>query len=433
MVVRLTQMVALTSIVALFFALVASSRKYAGTSLAVLIASTLLWPEYLRIPLFIQVSVPRLVAFFLIIKFSSKYKIRYNKVDFYVIGVWLWTIFAVIIAGSEMTHITQMIGRGLDTLLVYFVARKAFSNTENIKSLFPIVAFTAIFMCVMGVYEAITWHSPYHKFYFSLGYTDRSVGYSEVRHGMLRAQGSTLVSIYFGMAMMLITGFIWSLKGYVKKNSHYLISFFCAILATVSCLSSGPWIALAGFFFLLLYFKKTSFIKPSIITLLLLCFAIEFASNRHFYNLIDYIALDKQTAWYRTRLLEVAVSQWRDFWLVGVGSNWPHHWASLLDGRQHIDIVNNFLIVAIYGGLPAMFMYILSHVNAIKMAINVYHNNLNTESKRLLFGLCATLIAFDFASFSVAVFGPALMLSYILLGMLVSIASNIKLALNSLD
>jgi len=410
--------------IAVLFVFWSLSRRESGTALGILIVSMLIWPEFLRVPLgIVQMSVPRLVAILLLIKFVSQgrhRRINYGVADTLVISIWIWTVIATIFADAEFYQVSQMIGRGLDTALMYFVARMAVLNPNDIKKMYWGLGLTALVMCAAGVIEAVTWHSPYHI--FNNG-NSRIYGFEEVRYGFLRAQGSTLVSIYFGMAMMLITSFIWSARGYISASFVTKAVILSAVLATLSSMSSGPWIALFTLIAMNWYYQKISFIKPTLYALLFMSIMMELLSNRHFYNLIDYIALNSSTAWYRTRLIEVAVSRLEDFWIVGVGSDWPHHWAALLDGRLHIDVVNNFIIIALYGGLPALFMYITVHMIAIKKTIRSFRAEKNIPRRKLLFGLAAALIALDLSSMSVGLYGPALLLSYILLGLLVSVAT----------
>jgi hypothetical protein len=199
---------------------------------------------------------------------------------------------------------------------------------------------------------------------------------------------------------------------------------FSAVGATLSCLSSGPWIALAALLGINYLYSRTYLIKPGVYIVLLFAILIEIASNRHFYHLIDYLALDKTTAWYRTRLIEVAFSNVNEWWIAGVGSSWPNHWANSIDGRGFLDVVNNYLIIALYGGLPALIMYISAHVVAIKRAVLTFRSSRDIPHRQLIFGLVATLVALDFASFSVGLFGPALLLGSMILGFINSVSTT---------
>lgn len=420
-------MTSATIAIAVLLSLLAATRRNLGMSLGILVFSMLIWPEYLRFPVgIVQMSAPRLVAVFLLMKFIASGqlgKINLGKIDAYVLLIWLWTVLATFIADAATNQLTQMIGRGLDTVLIYFVARMAFRSSEDVKGFYGGLAASAVLMCIAGGYEAVTWKSPYHAFLPYSDAYDRTQGYEQIRLGLLRAQGSTQVTIFFGMAMMLVTGFLLALRGIYGGKLKYRFVLLSSSVAALSSLSSGPWMALLMLFFFHIYYYRPSFLRPTLYGVLALMVLIEVASNRHFYNIIDYVALDKTTSWYRTRLLEVAVSQLHEYWLFGVGSTWPHHWGQLVDGRRLIDVVNNFVIIALYGGLPALLLYLATHFLAVKAAILAYRTSSETMQKQMYFAMIATMIALDISSMSVGLYGPALLLSNILLGMMVTTAS----------
>jgi len=411
-----------TLIVSFVFIALAISRKNHGAALGILILSSLIWPESLRFPLFlIQMSAPRAVALIMIIKFMffSNRKIKFNKVDTIVILLWVWIVTANVLADADFKQIKGLIGSGLDTVLMYFAARYSIQSKEDIVGLYKWLSISALIMCIAGLYEAITWSTPYQKL---IGGSHRIHGYSEIRYGFLRAQASTQISIYFGMAMLMITGIIWAARGYVSKK-RVKFTLIVSTLATLSSFSSGPWLGLVLLISLnLLYFKKI-LIKPLIYMMFLIMFLLELLSNRHFYHLIDYLAIDSNSAWYRTRLMEIAISQVHEYWLYGVGGNWPHHWANLLDGREQIDVVNHFIITALYGGILAFFLYLSTHIVAINIAIKTQRKTQDENIKKLLFGLVVIILAIDFSSLSVGLFSVPLIISNILLGIIMSVSS----------
>lgn len=411
---------AATAALACFLSLLAISRRRAGAGLGIIICSMLLWPEDLRIPLGIaQMSVPRLVGVAMLIKLVFKGKLdlqKINKIDVLVITIWLWTALATALAGAEFARISEMIGRGLDTVLLYFIARLTLTDRDQILALIPWLVVTAIVLGIVGIYETLGFSSPYR----SLMNFDV---YETARLGLIRARGSTSHAIQFGLSMMLIMSLIWSVRGFFRFKFLYTISALAALMAALSSMSSGPWLAVLLVIVFQAYFYKPHLIGPSLKLGLLAIIFLEIASNRHFYELIDRLALNSQTAWYRTRLLEVAFQQWRDFWLIGVGSNMPHHWADMIDYRDHVDVVNYFILVALYGGVPALVMFIAAHVLAIKRTVAAWKQSVDEAQRKLLFGLASTLVALDFANMSVSLFGPPLLLSSILLGCLVAVAA----------
>ncbi|MBL4666557.1 MAG: hypothetical protein JKY04_04205 [Sneathiella sp.] len=418
-------MIGITTLIGLFFSFLSLMTR-PGFSLGLLIMVLLVWPEYLRIPLGImQMSAPRLVAVFLLIKFlinGRQRSMTFGRVDTYIGILWLWIIFANILAGAEFSEITSKIGYGFDTVLMYMVARLAIQEKRDLKDLALPLALTALLMCVAGVVETTTSYSPYRGL-DSFRPWQWFVKTDEFRLGFLRAKASTSVHIYFGMSMMMITGILWSLRSDKRIRTLCKYAALLAALAALSSMSSGPWLALIILVVCNAYIFKPALIKPTLIPFGFLAVFLELASNRHFYNLIDYLALSSHTAWYRTRLLEVAANQWHEFWLVGVGGNWPHHWGALLDSRLHIDVVNHFLIVGLYGGFPAMILYVAAHLRALKQIRRCRTQSKDEAQRVIIFGLGATLVALDVSSMSVGLFGPPLLLSNILLGLLISVSS----------
>lgn len=420
-------MAGVTFVLALIFGFLALSRKSGGAAVGVMVMSMMVWPEYLRFSLGIaEVSATAFVAMLLLFKGIASGRNREKQisaVDGWVLFLWFWIVLATFLAGANANQVIQMVGRGLDTVLIYFVARMMLQSQDDIKGLFFWLGLTAVVMCCLGVYESVTSYSPYSSLikYKGWQWIEKADSY---RHGFKRANVSTSVHIYFGMAMMIIFGMLLSLRGYVSKNFIYKVAILAGFVAALSSLSSGPWLAcLIVIGSLLVFEPRPRLIKPAIYTLLLISLGLELASNRHFYNLIDYLALDSHTAWYRTKLMEVGFANWRDYWLVGVGANWPHHWAEMLDGRDHIDVVNYYLILALYGGVAATVMYVTTHVLAVRAVLKSWPSQRESGNRKLLFGLTATLIALDFSSFSVGLFGPVLILSYLLLGFIVSASS----------
>ena len=396
--------------------------------MGLIIACMMIWPEYLRIPMGLaQMSAPRLVTIVLLIRlliFQKRKLYNNSSVDTLVIIGWLWTIFASIAVDSNLSHVTQMVGRGFDTVLMYFAARIAIITIDDVKDIVLPIAVTAIYMCGIGILEAMMLYTPYESLQAFRTWTwiVDTGDVSEMRFGFHRAKASTSQPIYFGMAMMLITGILWSTRVYRIRLVANTSSIFAAFIGAITSFSSGVWIGCALLVSFNLFIKRVSAIKPVLYFLFFTFLFLEILSNRHFYNLIDYLAMNSKNAWYRTRLLEVAFTRLEEFWLFGVGNNTPHHWGTAIDGRWYIDLVNHFLILALYGGIPALIIYALSHILAIRSAVYIWHKSNDDSYRKLIFGLAACLIALDVASMSVGLYGPAILLSYILLGIIVSLS-----------
>jgi hypothetical protein len=291
---------------------------------------------------------------------------------------------------------------------------------EDLRGLGGWLIFVAAIVGLLAIVETTTTFSPYSGAYVfrpwsAFGSSDAA----QFRYGFLRARGSTSIHIYFGLSLMLVTGMLWSIgKRFAPRGSRPAI--LLGTLGTLSSMSSGPWIACGMMFMLGLFRTKRSLIRPTIYLVILLAILLEVASNRHFYNLIDYFVLDVANAWYRSRLVEIATSHLSEFWLIGVGSNWPIHWGIQLDNRESIDVVNQFLIVALNGGLPAMFLYIATQYLAISYVITFWNSG-DGPLRIVAFNLACVLLATNFASMTTNLFGPPMLLSYVLLALVVAV------------
>ncbi len=417
-----------TAIAAIFCALALILRP--GAAVGILIISMLVWPEYLRIPLgIVQMSAPRLVAVVLLMRFffSGRHKkANLGLIDLFVLLGWAWTVLATIIAGAQFSLVSSKIGVGLDTALIYFAARLALLTINDLKSLTLPLILAAFYMGAFGIYESLTGTSPYHKLLNFVSWEVR-LKLNKFRLGFARAHVSMLIHIYYGLAMFVVTALIWSLRDFYRNKPIFLVGFIISILGTMSSMSSGPWIALFSFFFFNGFALNTKLIRYALWSLVFVMIGLEVASNRHFYSLVDYLALNSGTAWYRTRLLEVAVLNIQDYWLVGTGGKSIAHWAAMIDGRPLVDVVNHYIFVALSGGLIALFFYGGAHFIAIKRAIRRWKSVQIIAYRRLLFSTVSMVLAMDLAVMSVGLFGPPLLLSNIALALLVNVGLlNVK-------
>jgi len=393
--------------------LVIAMRSRRGVAVGVLISSTLLWPEYLRIPLVgIQFSAPRIIALALFYKYylgEKKSRRQYNEIDCLIIIGFCWDIFANIVSGAGEARIKWLVGQGLDTVLIYFSVRYAVRSKADLNDLIKPILFCGIIMGLFGLYEAITFHSPYQKLlqYHQWMWYGKEL---EFRLGFLRAQASTAHPIYFGMSMFLLLGLIISVRAFKVNKMLYRLGFLGALFGALSTLSAGPMTAAILLLLFNAFYFKQGLIRPVIYMGILALIIIEIFSNRHFYSLIDYISISSNS-WYRTRLLEVAVNQWHEYWLFGFGGNTPHHWGALLDGRKHVDLVNNYIVAAVIGGFPAVFILFRIHYLIITKALVIWRGD-DEQLKVYAFGIACLMIALMLGSMSVGLFASALILSY---------------------
>jgi hypothetical protein len=394
-----------------------------ATALGVIMASALLWPEYLRIPMGVaQMSVPRIAAVFLFARLlvaPGSNPPRWRLPDTLVVALYLWYVLANILAGTSDSAFRTIVGSGFDTVLMYLIARRACADPIDVGGVLKGLAVSGLVLSPLGLAENITRWSPYAHYLEQQHGEEFQGGGSDMRLGMRRAFVSTLQPIFFGMAMLMVTGIIFSLRGQFKKKLGYWVAIGTAALATLTSLSSGPWIGLILLACVNALYWRRQLIKPAIIGLVGAMAAMEALSNRHFYHLIDYLALDSGTSWYRSRLMEVAVNHLGEYWGLGCGGRGVEHWGPEIDGRSMVDMVNNYVIAAYTGGVPAMLLYIAIKISVLACLVKTFKQG-SPAMRPVAFGLAALLVGLSASELSVGLYGPAQLFSYILMGLAVS-------------
>lgn len=400
-----------------------------GTALGVVIASCFLWPEYLRFPLgIVQMSAPRMGAVILMVRMlmvAGANPPRWRLTDTLVVALYLWYVLANFLARTPDDKFRTLIGSGFDTVLMYLVARRVFSDPKQVVGIVKGLAVTALVMAPLGAIENITRSSPYLQFLQSRQGEEFQGGGSEIRMGMRRAFGSTEQPIFYGMGMLAVTGMLISLRGAFETRWSQLSVLAASVLAVLTSLSSGPWAGLAVLLAINSLFIARSLIKPAIGLTVMAMVAMEALSNRHFYHLISYLSLDGASAYYRSRLMEVAVLNLDEYWAIGNGGKSLTHWGPMIDGRWFVDMVNNYVIAAVNGGLLAMALYIAIKISVLVTLVVAFQRG-QPPMKPVCFGFAAMLVGISLSEISVGLFGPPLLMSYIVLGCSVSCAEWVR-------
>lgn len=398
-----------------------------GRGLAILAGIAIVWPEYLRFDLGpTMLSAPRIVCIMLLLRmlFGSGHMrtFKWRRIDTLVVCLYIWIVTASAISSSP--RLNTMIGSAMDTTLVYLVARIAMSNARNAKAFIHTIVWFIIPIAFLAIIEARTGRSPYMQFQQHFAWAWGADGFSggrDMRLGMHRAMSSTIQPIYFGVTMAIMTGWLIALRKFHKSMPTVVVACVLGMLGTLASLSSGPWTCLLLVIVLNVFYWTPYLIRPAILGFIAILISAELFSNRHFYHLIDYLALNSGTAWYRSRLLEVAFIMLPEYWALGYGPRTVAHWGKLVDGRGMIDVVNNYVIIAINAGILGPILYISVKIGAIRMMARKAGTKIDI-SKATLYGFIALVLAVALTELSVGLYSIAQIANYMTLGIAVSAA-----------
>lgn len=382
-------------------------------ALAAYLSMCVLWPEYMRVDIApIELSAQRLGAMGLILGAATRMRglPRLHITDAFFIAWWVWGITAKLIGGSPSGMVSTTIGRGLDTILIYVAVRLSIHAAQRTPRLHPMLIASAAIAMLLAFYETTAHKSFYDPLFLSDPWR---FDYPMFRHGFMRAKGSTAQPIYWGVTMLLFAS-LMLLYAAPKWSVKTAVAVGLALAAAAASWSSGPWIgcvllcAVAA-----LYWARWA-VKPAAVSVVLLLITLQLAANRNVYEFAMFLGLDRQTAWYRGRLIEVAIMKLPEYWLYGYGSESIVHWAPLLDGRRKVDIVNGFVYTAVQGGLPALICYVGAKVSCVVCAIKLAKSGIPT-CVRQGFALAAAVLAISFVEMSVGLFSTPLVLHAALL------------------
>ncbi len=202
----------------------------------------------------------------------------------------------------------------------------------------------------------------------------------------------------------------------VKERDKLIVALACMFLGVISSMSSGPLLALMVTIPFLLAYRYRSHWKIGILIIVMGCTFIEIISNRHFWETIDRFTFSSKTAWYRTRLIEVALFEdgMTDHWLAGHGLDDPG-WSMKIDLRSHTDMVNHYILILSRYGLIGFIPFMLMLKRAAKSLICAIKHANSHPDRWLAWTLAGAFLGLLASLFSVSLFGPPITMFYLLL------------------
>jgi len=337
------------------------------------VALYMLYPPYLAVSLgTVSINAHRIVVVVLLCRVlldhRSRAKSRWTVLDVLLVGSFAAMAVALSLRADLGIVMENRGGAFLDMIVPYVIARSVIHNQQDLVRLAKGLSLVVIPVAVLAVVESVAGWSPYAglgQFSFLSGGAVGGEG-PELRWGLNRAGGAVGGCISFGFCFVVLLPMMlllvrqrgtWRTIGFIATGS--------AFAGTISSMSSGPLLGLVASSAAMALSVRPSLAKPALCLVLLAALAAEIGSNRHFYHLVGYVTFSSGTAWYRARLLEVAVGKLPEYWLLGYGFKDPG-WGPELDMRGYTDVCNQYILMACRGGgLPVvLFVGALGHALA---------------------------------------------------------------------
>ncbi len=304
-------------------------------------------------------------------------------------------------------------------VLPYFAVRMIIRNKQQYLTLLKSILLIATPLAIIGFYQCLTGNNPvgFFKGYAAWGSTEPYVPIS--RLGFFRADVTFSMSIMFGLFFAMFgpvcAGILHNAK---KYKTLYWLGLALMGLGIFSSMSSGPMLAgLLSILFIAFYRWRKSW-KAVVITIIIMCGSVEVISNRHFYDVLGGFTLNPATAWYRSKLIDVALFDggMSGHWLTGFDQFTDPGWGLRIDGRR-TDAVNHYLLILARYGLTGLLPFLAMCTMAFKRLIDAYKLSLFEPDKWLVWCLSGALFGLAGAFMSVSLFGQPTTVFYMMLGL----------------
>jgi len=361
-----------------------------------------------------------IIALFLKILFATDLAGKFKVVwlDRLVVILFLAEVAAGFTTTEPMKLIEYRSGDFFDMALPYFAVRLIITTKEHYISLLKAIAWSAAVLAVLACYESLTGHN--------LVQFGRYLPAPEIRMNFFyRAQTTFHHPIYFGvfcgMAGAVCLGLVKN-----ARNNAFLYTILVVLIFTGAfwSMSSGGLLAMIAAIGFICFYRFRRRWKEGIAGLVLMCLLVEVISNRHFYSVIDRFTFNASTAWYRSKLFEVAFFEggMSGHWITGYGMEEPG-WGLKIDMRDHTDMVNHYLLELCRYGLVGFIPFCAVIITAIKRLLNGFWLLTNDEDTWLIWcvagGLASVLLAFN----SVSLFGQPMTMFFMMFGFCVVLPS----------
>jgi len=179
----------------------------------------------------------------------------------------------------------------------------------------------------------------------------------------------------------------------------------------------GALLAAFGSITFIAFYRWRKYWKPTVILIIIMCASVEIISNRHFWEIVDRFAFSAGNAWYRSKLIRVALFEggMSGHWLFGYPFGTDPGWGKLIGGRGILDIVNHYLGVLYHFGLVGLIPFLAVIGAAIKRLIDSFRICMTGADRWLVWCLAGGLFGILVAMNSTSLFGPPITVFYIML------------------
>ncbi|MBN2020387.1 MAG: hypothetical protein JW749_09195 [Sedimentisphaerales bacterium] len=385
-------------------------------AIVIYVAATAWYPSYLTARIgTVDFSVGRIVILAVFVKIflnADLYRgFKLIWLDKFTIIYFVSQIVANLFTPDFLGFLENRAGAVFDMLLPYFGVRLLIRTKSDYVSVLKGIVLVAAPLAIIGFYQCLTGDNPfgflrrYHAWSeesVTLGYVPRA------RSGFYRADVTFPMSIMFGLFFSMFgAACVGLLRCRIAHRKAYFAGIALMIVGVFSSMSSGPMLGafMAVVFIVFYYFRKQW--KIALASLVVLCAAVEIASNRHFWDVAGGFALPESAGWYRSRLIEVAIFEggMSGHWLAGFGHNVDPGWGPRIAGQEYTDLVNHYIGLLVRFGLIGFIPFVIMNVLAVERLVGAFRAAVDDSDRWLVWCVGGALFGLGASMMTVSLFG----------------------------
>lgn len=393
--------------------------------LIVYVAVLAWYPSFLSVPIgTIDMTVARMVmlAFFvkLLLQGNLTKQFRFEKIDKLIIVYFLAEVLAgATTAESFGQFLENRAGAMFDMVLPYFAVRLAIRNKQEYLSLLKAILVIAVPLAAFGLWQCLTGNNPFGFLWRYYAWAASDMPFTPMsRSGLYRANvvfpHPIMYGLFFAMFGPVCMGLLRQPR---PKRPTYYAGLAVMGVGVFASMSGGPMFALMLAMSFVLFYRYRKLWRVAVGVTVAMCLLVEVASNRHFYDVIGRFTFSASTAWYRSRLIEIAFFEggMSGHWLTGYGQVDPG-WGPRIDLREFTDIVNHYILVLARYGLVGLIPFIVVLIAVFKKLVEALRLSVSQEDRWLTWCVMASLFGLLGGFFTVSLFGQPVVVFYMIIG-----------------
>ncbi len=360
---------------------------------------------------FFMIRILILFGFTRIIIRSRFYLLKLNPIDKLMILFCVFRIIMYSILWKTPGAFINRLGTSFDALGVYFFSRFILNDLmQNPRQIIAVIKDLLV-LCIPLAIIMLLEYTTARNFFSVFG------GVPEVtfvRDGRLRCQGAFQHPILAGTFGASLLPLFLSL---CYKKSRYkilgLLGVCSSTLIVITTSSSGPaltYAAALGAFCLWPFRRFMSIICWGAVFMLII---LQIAMNAPLWGLLMRAKIfSGSTGFHRYHLFDQFVKRFGEWWFCGVQST--DHW-----GRQLFDITNQYIRIAVDGGLITLIIFIIIITLCFRNISIVYKRLSKFPSLSIVYwSLGASLFSHTVSFFGVSYYDQIIFFWYFLLALI---------------